>query len=203
MPTKTCHRTCSPRSPKIYTEDWPHCKSGILSAVIVWCPVSVIISIQQGDLLAWEMLTQRDRFTYWQLPISDPELILQKHQTRNVNHESSEISKASYLKQSPNPSVEVGDMLYIYCDRNKSKCINRYLVVSADGEKEKLLVISYDCLHTKWNDRNAILFLLLCSICHIPVTPSRRRKITLKSRITRAVDQRNVPIIPIVYHQYH
>uniref|UniRef100_A0A8W8MJ45 Uncharacterized protein n=1 Tax=Magallana gigas TaxID=29159 RepID=A0A8W8MJ45_MAGGI len=66
--------------------------------------------------------------------LMDPELILQKHQTRNVNHESRERSKASHLKQSPNPSVEIGDMLYIYCDRNKSKCRNRYLVVSADGD---------------------------------------------------------------------
>lgn len=73
-----------------------------------------------------------DQFTNRQFPISDRELILQKHQTRNANHVSSERSKAPYPKYSPNPLVEVGDLVYLYCDRNKSKARNRYLVVSAE-----------------------------------------------------------------------
>lgn len=32
-----CHRTCSPKRPRTYTEKWPHCKSGILSAINACC----------------------------------------------------------------------------------------------------------------------------------------------------------------------
>lgn len=90
------------------------------------------IFIGDGHNTKWPATALQN--TNRQLPISDRELILQKHQTRNANHASSKRSKAPHLKYSPNPSVEVGDLVYLYCDRNKSKARNRYLVVSADGE---------------------------------------------------------------------
>jgi hypothetical protein len=95
---------------------------------------SVNCTIRQSGLSAREMLTQRDQFTNYQLPISDREYILQKHLSRNVNHPSSEKSKVPLQKYPPTPTVEIGDLVYLFCDRNKSKARNRYLVVSTDGE---------------------------------------------------------------------
>lgn len=92
-------------------------------------------SIRQGGLSAREILTPRDQFTNRQLSISDRELTLQRHQICNADHASSERSKASHFNYLPNPSVEVGTLVYLYCDKKKSKAKNRYLVVSADGER--------------------------------------------------------------------
>lgn len=116
---KPCHRTCSPKSPKTYTELTPLQERYRLCCYYLMSTVSVNSSIRQGSLSAWEMLIQRDQFTDRQLPISDPELNLRKHQTRNANQESSERSKAPHLKQSPNPSEDVGDLVYIYYDKEE------------------------------------------------------------------------------------
>lgn len=125
------------------------------------------------------LLTQRGQCTNRELLISDRELILQKHQTRNANHASSERSKiVTHLKYSPNPSMEIGDLVYLYCDRNKSKARNRKLVVSADGEwcqirkfvDNQLRQSSY-----KVKISECYFVPLLYSVCRIPVTPSRKR----------------------------
>jgi len=77
---------------------------------------------------------QRSQFTNEQLPICDRDVIAAKHQQRLNNHAPSEKSKLSKSVDRPPPSVSVGDLVYLYSDRNKSQARSRYLVVSLDGE---------------------------------------------------------------------
>ena len=106
----------------------------VSSLVLSLAVASVNSTIRQCGLSAREILTQRDQFNNRQLPISDRECILQKHRSRIANHPSSEKSKASHQNYPPSSAVEVGDLVYLFCDRNKSRARNRYLVVSTDGE---------------------------------------------------------------------
>jgi hypothetical protein len=81
-----------------------------------------------------EMLTQRDQFTNHQLPVSDRDLLSQKHLLRPSNHSSSEKYKTPSGLHPKKEDISIGDLVYIYADRNKSKARDRYLVVSTDTE---------------------------------------------------------------------
>ncbi|XP_078338619.1 uncharacterized protein LOC144626958 [Crassostrea virginica] len=72
--------------------------------------------------LRFQKVTQSNH----QLLISEQEQ-LQKQLFRNDNHRSSEKYPTSSL-------VEVGDLVYNFCDGSKFRARNCYLVVSADGE---------------------------------------------------------------------
>jgi hypothetical protein len=89
--------------------------------------------IRSRGLSSREMWTQRDQFSNQQLPVSDRDLILDQHHQRSLNHTSSEISKAPSQKRRPVPCIEIGDLVYVHTDRNKSRGRDRYLVVGVDG----------------------------------------------------------------------
>ena len=89
--------------------------------------------IRKRGLSAREMFMQRDEFTNDQLPISDRDLIQAQYDQRVSNHPYSESAKAPRGKL-PTPSgINVGDLVYINSDRNKSQARDRYLVTSLDG----------------------------------------------------------------------
>lgn len=90
--------------------------------------------IRNRGLSAREMLTQRDQFTNQQLPVSDRNLILEQHAKRVTNHPYSEKAKAPLGKISNIPNIDVGDLVYLYIDRNKVRARDRYLVVSTEGD---------------------------------------------------------------------
>ena len=75
-----------------------------------------------------ELWTQRNQFTHEQLPLSDYDLILGKHEQRSTNHASSEKSKNPRGLVPNTPSLHVGDIVYLISDKDKS----RYIVVSID-----------------------------------------------------------------------
>lgn len=81
-----------------------------------------------------ELWTQRSQFTHEQIPISDREVILEQYNCRTQNHSSSSLSKHKSGKFIPSPSLNVGDLVYLYSDKDKSRARNRYLIVSVDGE---------------------------------------------------------------------
>lgn len=89
--------------------------------------------IRTRGLSAREMLTQRDQFSNNQIPLVDQELILTQHDQRITNHPHSEQSKAPRSKLSNSKSIEVGDLVYLYTDRNKTCARDRYLVTSVEG----------------------------------------------------------------------
>ncbi|CAG2247128.1 unnamed protein product [Mytilus edulis] len=79
------------------------------------------------------MWTQRDQFSNNQIPLTDQSLIQRQHELRKSNHSYSEISKAPSGALPESPHLEVGDLVYVYNDRNKTCAHDRYLVVSTDN----------------------------------------------------------------------
>lgn len=91
--------------------------------------------IRNRGLLAREMWTQRVQFsnTSSQIPLADLDLITKQHALRTANHKYSEKSKTPSGRQQPLNSLNVGDLIYLYADRNKSSARDRYLVVSVEN----------------------------------------------------------------------
>ena len=90
--------------------------------------------IRYSGLSARELWTQRSQFIHEQLPISDRENLLRQHTLRKLNHTSSGKSKHKSGKTAISYNVDVGDLVYLYSDRDKSRARSRYLLVSIDGE---------------------------------------------------------------------
>lgn len=78
------------------------------------------------------MWTQRDQFSNKQLPLADDHLIARQHEQRLSNHPHSERSKAPLQQRRPTPLIDVGDLVYLHSDRNKSRSRDRYLVVAVE-----------------------------------------------------------------------
>ena len=81
-----------------------------------------------------EMLFQREQFTNSQIPISDLDLITQQHESKLRNHKYSEKSKAPLKDFRPEANVDVGDLVYLYTDKDKTKSRDRYIIVSSDND---------------------------------------------------------------------
>lgn len=90
--------------------------------------------IRYSGLSSREVWTQRNQYTHDQIPLSDREIIIQQYRNRVQNHPHSEASKRKSQKILKSDSITVGDLVYLYGDRDKSCARNRYLVVSVDGE---------------------------------------------------------------------
>ena len=79
-----------------------------------------------------EMWTQRDQFNQ-QIPLQDQDIILRQNEERMANHPHSEKSKAPVAKTRPADRITVGDLVYLYSNRNKTRACDRYLVVEIDS----------------------------------------------------------------------
>ena len=90
--------------------------------------------IRFSGLSSRELWTQRSQFTHEQLPILDRNIILEQNKNRSGNHSSSSMSKHKSGKSVATPSINVGDLVYLYTDKDKSRACDRYLIVSVDGE---------------------------------------------------------------------
>nr|XP_022310274.1 uncharacterized protein LOC111115730 isoform X2 [Crassostrea virginica] len=90
--------------------------------------------IRSRGVSAKEMWTHRDQFSHEQIPVDDYELISKQHDMKLDNHPHSQASKQPGKSFAPECHSRVGDLVYLYCDRNKSKTRDRYIVVSCDGE---------------------------------------------------------------------
>ena len=72
------------------------------------------------------------QFSNAQIPLGDNNLIATQHEQRRANHQYSERSKAPLRQPRPPPLIDVGDLVYLHSDSNKSRARDRYLVVSVD-----------------------------------------------------------------------
>ena len=90
--------------------------------------------IRYSGLSSRELWTQRSQFTHEQMPVSDRENLIRQHTIRSQNHPASEKSKHKGKKSAAPYNIDVGDIVYLYSDRDKSRARSRYLVVSVDGE---------------------------------------------------------------------
>ena len=102
----------------------PH--GGPVSPVVISVATATLISrIRSSGLLAREMWTQRDQFSNIQFPLSDYDLISQQQSLCKANHPCSEKSKVPLAQMASSPSVAIGDLVHLYCDRNKSRVRDR------------------------------------------------------------------------------
>lgn len=67
--------------------------------------------ICSDGLSSREMFIQRDQFTNSQMPLSDRDLIMDKHSYREQNHKYTENSKATMGFTVKSPNLEVGDLV--------------------------------------------------------------------------------------------
>lgn len=88
--------------------------------------------IRSRGLSSREMWTQRDQFSNKQLPLADDHIISLQHEQRLSNHPLSERSKAPGQSRRPTPLIDIGDLVYLHYDLNKSRARDRYLVVAID-----------------------------------------------------------------------
>ena len=77
--------------------------------------------IHSPGLSSREMWTQRDQFSNQPLPLADDHLIVLQHEQRLSNHPNSERSKVRLHNRRPSPFIDVGDLVYLHSDRNKSR----------------------------------------------------------------------------------
>ena len=91
--------------------------------------------IRHNKLSAFEIWTQREMTTGNQIQFSDEAIVSDKINQRLSQHESSAKYKARGKTTEVIPAVEVGDIVYIWQDRNKSKSRDRYLVVEIDKDR--------------------------------------------------------------------
>ena len=90
--------------------------------------------LRSQGLSSRELWTQRNQFSNEQIPINDLQHILAKQTARQANHPFSEAAKGGYQPQAPVPPLQVGDLVYVKSDRDKSCACDRYIIVSIDGE---------------------------------------------------------------------
>lgn len=90
--------------------------------------------IRSRGLSAKDMWTHRDQFSHDQIPVDDNDLISKQHDIKLDNHPHSQASKQPRKSSAPGCRSKIGDLVYLYCDRNKSKTRDRYIVVSCDGD---------------------------------------------------------------------
>jgi hypothetical protein len=88
--------------------------------------------VRHCGLSALEVWTQRDQISGDQLPINDRHLILRQHENRVNNHTASAWAKSKKKDTSSDSShpVCVGDLVYLKCDKDKTKARDKYMVVS-------------------------------------------------------------------------
>jgi len=89
--------------------------------------------LRHQGLSARELWTQRSQYTGDQLPLSDYQAILQRHQQRSVNHQYSENSKSKHSSAPQPPQIHVGDLVYLISERNKLRARDRYIVTEVNN----------------------------------------------------------------------
>ncbi|KAK3108433.1 hypothetical protein FSP39_007884 [Pinctada imbricata] len=81
-----------------------------------------------------ELFTQRNQFTHEQLPLSDRDIIGHKADNRDSNHISSALSKSHMKGPLQKALISVGDLVYLYSDKEKTKARPRYIVVNTNED---------------------------------------------------------------------
>ena len=86
--------------------------------------------IRQHGLSARELWTQRDQLTGEQLPVDDRQVIIQQYQSRIINHPHSAHSKAPKRISSSSSDLEIGYLVYLRSERDKTKPRCKYMICS-------------------------------------------------------------------------
>ncbi len=107
----------------------------ISSVTLALATANLNSRIRGSGLSAHEIWTQRDQVTGQQLPIDDTQIISQLHASRELNHPFSSKAKAHNKTSGPVCSLEVGHLVYLKADRDKTRVRDKYIVTSVSGEQ--------------------------------------------------------------------
>ncbi|CAB4013135.1 Retrovirus-related Pol poly from transposon opus, partial [Paramuricea clavata] len=88
--------------------------------------------LRREGLSARKLWTQRDQFTHDQLHICDRKVIQEQHLQRKKNHPYSEKSKNRNRNGSASPTINIGDLVCLVAERDKTQPRSRYLVISVE-----------------------------------------------------------------------
>ena len=114
-------------------------EGGPLSPVTLALATANINSrLRSSGLSARELWTQRDQITGEQLPITDRQIILSKHFSRTQNHGSSAVSKSGGKTKGPEPSLRIGDLVFLYGDGDKTHARDKYIVTDVQQDRCKV-----------------------------------------------------------------
>ena len=102
----------------------------LLPCTLAAATASLNSCLRSCGLSACKMWTQRDQFSNIQIPKEGSCFIASQNQQCLTNHPYSEYSKALFAQRASSPSVQVGDLVYLHSDRNKSQARDHYLVVA-------------------------------------------------------------------------
>ncbi len=108
--------------------------------------------IQKGRLSALEVWTQRDQISGEQMPIEDHQVILNQHHLRAQNHGASSLSKSRGKPQASAPPLQVGDLVYLKADRDKTMVRDKYMVASVDSDRCQLRKFTQSQFRSKTYD---------------------------------------------------
>lgn len=134
--------------------------------------------LRHTGLSGRELWTQRDQVTAEQLPIDDRQVILTQHFMRTQNHYPSSKSKGHSKSISMDNSIQPGDLVYLYGDRDKTKARDRYLVISLCDNKCQLRKFTksqfrskvYDVLLSQcYKVKHTMLYDVTSDATHLPM----------------------------------
>ena len=107
---------------------------GAISETILALSVAALNSkIRASGFSSSEAWTKRDRHSCKPIEVDDSALIQLKQKERLANHQSSAMYK-SRGKAINTPEVKAGEIIYLYQDREKGKCRDKYIVCYTDDE---------------------------------------------------------------------
>ena len=98
--------------------------------------------VRHNNLSAFEIWTQREMISGNKLELDDTELIKDKINHRSESHLPSAKYKARGKTVEKIPNVQVGDIVYLYVDRTKSRSRDKYIIVEISdnyAQVQKLL----------------------------------------------------------------
>lgn len=91
--------------------------------------------IRKGGLSAREVWTQRDQISGEQLPLVDKQLILHQQLSRAQNHHPSARTKAPGKSLAPTLNFQVGDLVFLKEDKDKTKARDKYLITTLSDDR--------------------------------------------------------------------
>ena len=113
---------------------------GRLSPTSLAQAVSTLNSrIRHNNLSAAEIWTQRDMSSGMQLSMDDSKLIEDKYRMRLAGHAPSAKSKAHGREKEAYPELVVGDIIFLYSDRDKTRGRDKYMVMQRPSETHVMI----------------------------------------------------------------
>jgi hypothetical protein len=153
------------------------CISELITEILKICPdggkvTPVMLSyavntlnsrIRNHGLSAWEILFQRDQYTFEPLNISDIVLASDQRDMRSKNQISSAKSKSRNAPDAVACNTMVGSLVYLKDDGNKEKSRERYLIIGIEDNFYIIQKLNRSLRNVKYKLKSTEVF---------PVTPT-------------------------------